>query len=117
MSLNLMIVASIFILAIIILILYFLRKNKLKVKYAIIWLLLFGFLLIFLLIPGLLGWITNLLGFQMSSNMIISLLLGVLVIISISLTGIVSSQDKKIRLLVQEISIIKSGLNGRNNNE
>jgi len=107
MSLNLMIVASIFIVAVIILILYFLKKEKLKVKYAVIWLLLFGFLLIFLLIPGLLEWITNLLGFQMSSNMIISLLLAVLVIINISLTGIVSSQDKKIRLLVQEVSMMK----------
>ena len=33
--------------------------------------------------------------------------IAVLVVISISLTGIVSSQDKKIRLLIQEISLLK----------
>ena len=108
-----MIVATIFILAIIIFILYFVKKEKIKIKYAIVWLLLFGFLFVFLIIPGLLETITNLLGFQMSSNMIFSLLLGVLVIINIALTGIVSSQDKKIRLLVQEISIIKKKINNK----
>ena len=107
MSLNLMIVATIFIFAIILFILYFVKKEKIKVKYAVLWLLLFGFLFIFMIIPGLLEWLTSLLGFQMSSNMIFSLLLGVLVVINISLTGIVSSQDKKIRLLVQEVSMMK----------
>ena len=68
------------------------------------------FLFIFLLIPGLLEVLTHLLGFQMSSNMIFSLLLSVLVVISISLTGIVSSQDKKIRLLIQEVSMLKQSL-------
>lgn len=113
MSLNLLIVATIFIFSVIILILYFLKKEKLKVKYAVIWLLLFGFLFIFLIIPGLLELMTNLLGFQMSSNMIFSLILGVLVIINISLTGIVSSQDKKVRLLVQEVSMLKKRLDNK----
>ena len=40
--------------------------------------------------------------------MVISLILGVLVIITITLTMIVSTQDKKIRLLIQELSILKS---------
>lgn len=110
MSLNLIIVATIFIFAIIIFTLYFTKKEKIKVKYAILWLLLFGFLFVFMVIPGLLEWFTSLLGFQMSSNMVFSLLLGVLVIINISLTGIVSSQDKKIRLLVQEVSMMKKKL-------
>ena len=110
MSLNLIIVATIFILSIIIFILYFIKKDKIKVKYAVLWILLFGPLFIFLLIPGLLELFTLLLGFQMSSNMIFSLLLSVLVIINISLTGIVSSQDKKIRLLIQEVSMLKESL-------
>lgn len=110
MSLNLMIVATIFIFAIILFVLYFVKKERIKVKYAVLWLLLFGFLFIFMIIPGLLEWFTSLLGFQMPSNMIFSLLLGVLVVINISLTGIVSSQDKKIRLLVQEVSMMKKNL-------
>ena len=69
--------------------------------------LLFGFLFILLLIPGVLIWMTHLLGFEVSSNMIFSMLIGTLVIINISLTMIVSSQDKKIRLLIQEVSMLK----------
>lgn len=108
MSFNLILVSSCFSLIIILLILYFLKKNKINIKYALVWLLLFGFLFISILIPGFLEWITHILGFQMSSNMILSIIIGLLVIINISLTTIVSSQDKKIRLLIQEVSILKA---------
>lgn len=107
MTINLMLIVSVFICLVIFLILYFIKKELIKIKYAVIWLLLFGLLLIFLLVPKVLGWLTFLLGFEVPSNMIFSLILAVLVIISISLTGIVSSQDKKIRVLIQEISILK----------
>lgn len=107
MTLNLMLVVIIFIVLIISLILYFVKKDLIKIKYAVVWLLLFGLLFVFVLIPKLLGWLTLLLGFEVPSNMIFSLILAVLVIISISLTGIVSSQDKKIRTLIQEVSLLK----------
>ncbi len=107
MSFNLILVSSCFSLIVILLILYFLKKSKINIKYALVWLLLFGFLFISILIPGFLEWITHILGFQMSSNMILSIIIGLLVIINISLTTIVSSQDKKIRLLIQEVSILK----------
>jgi len=107
MTINLIFISIIFIIFIIFLILYFLKKNKLKIKYSIVWLILFIIILICLIIPGFLELLTKILGFQTPSNMILSLLISVLVIINIALTGIVSSQDKKIRLLVQEVSIIK----------
>ena len=43
--------------------------------------------------------------------MILSLLIAVLVIINIANTVINSNQDKKIRLLIQEISILKKEIN------
>ena len=46
--------------------------------------------------------------------MVISIILAVLVIISIVLTMIVSKQDKKIRLLIQEISIMKKAIGDNN---
>lgn len=110
MTLNLMMVVTIFSCLVLIFILYLVKKDKIKVKYAVLWLLLFGVLLMFLLIPGLLNLITYLLGFEMASNMIFSLLIGVLVLISISLTGVVSSQDRKIRILIQEVSLLKNEL-------
>lgn len=108
MTFNLGVLIVLFVSLVIGVILYFIKKGKIKLKYAILWILMFGLLLLLLLVPDLLGWLTVKLGFEVPSNMIFSFLLGVLVLINISLTGIVSSQDKKIRLLIQEISIMKN---------
>lgn len=108
MTFNLIFVSTVFIIFVICFVLYFLKKDKIKIKYSIIWLLLFGVLLVCLGIPGFLIKLTDLLGFKTPSNMIFSMLIAVLVLINIALTGIVSSQDKKIRLLVQEISLLKN---------
>ena len=107
MSTNLVFVSGIFSLIIIIFILYLIKKENVNIKYSLVWLLLFIIPLICLFVPGLLNYITKVLGFQTASNMVLSLLIAVLVIINISNTVINSHQDKKIRLLIQEISILK----------
>jgi len=107
MSTNLIIVSILFSVFIIISILILLRKKKVNIKYSLIWIILFTILLIATVIPGFLVWSTHLLGFKTASNMVFSLILSVLIIIAIALTVIVSQQEKKIRLLIQEISILK----------
>lgn len=107
MSDSLIFYCCIFAFFVIFLIIHFVRRNKINIKYSVVWILIFGILFIFLLVPGLLGFITKLLGFNLSSNMIFSLLIGSLVIINIAFTVILSSQDRKIRLLVQELSLLK----------
>ena len=89
MSINLIIVSILFSVLIIISILVLLRKQKVNIKYSLIWILLFTILLMAAIIPGFLVWITNILGFKTPSNMIFSLILAVLVIITITLTVIV----------------------------
>lgn len=111
MSSNLIICAAIFSIFILIFILHLVKKELINVKYSLVWLFLFGLLILCAIIPGLLGSITNFFGFQTASNMILSLLIAVLVVINITNTVINSNQDKKIRLLVQEISIMKKDLN------
>lgn len=108
MNSKLIMLSFLFAVIIIFGILYLIRKEKINIKYAIIWLLLFGLLALLLIIPNLLTTITKLLGFEVSSNMIFAIIIGVLVIISISITAIVSTQDRKIRKLIQEISIMKN---------
>lgn len=114
MSINLMVVSILFSVFIIITILFLLRQKKINIKYSIIWIILFTILLIATILPGFLVWVTHLLGFKTASNMVISIILAVLVIISIVLTIIVSKQDKKIRLLIQEISIMKKAIGDYN---
>ena len=107
MSTNLVFVSGVFSIIIICFILYLIRKENVNIKYSLVWLVLFVLLLICLIVPGLLESITKLLGFQTSSNMVLSLLIAVLVFINITNTVINSHQDKKIRLLIQEVSMLK----------
>lgn len=110
MSLELKVIALMFLFFIILLIFNLIRKERVSIKYSIIWLTSLIVIFFFIVIPGFLSFATELLGFQTSSNMIISLLLAVLIIISIMLTVIVSKQKEQIRLLIQEISLIKEKL-------
>ena len=107
MSISLIVTSILFCLFIIFFILVLLRKKRISIKYSLIWLVLFFLLFLCTLLPNFLIWITDLLGFATASNMIFSLIIGVLVIITIALTVIVSNQDRKIRLLIQEVSLLK----------
>lgn len=108
MNLNLKIMALCAILAIYIAMTLLLRKNRISVKYSIVWYFSATLLLLTLLIPGFLEMLTHLTGFVVSSNMIFSFLIVMLIFINISLTVIVSNQSDKIRVLIQEVSILKA---------
>ena len=92
---------------IILIILNILKKGRINIKYAILWLLAFSGLLIVLLIPNLLNTVTDFFGFSLSSNMILVFFIAILVLINISITIIISGQTEKIRLLIQEVSLLK----------
>ena len=111
MSLNLQIVAVLFLLTIIISIIYILRKGRIAIKYALVWFFAALILLLFVICPRLLNGMTFLLGFKVSSNMIFAGLIAMLMFINIALTIIVSGQNEKIRLLIQEVSTLKSRIN------
>ena len=107
MSFNLFICSLVFSLFVLFFILYLLKKGRITIKYSLIWIFIFTILVIALIIPGFMDFITTKLGFQTPSNMVLSLLIASLILITITLTVVVSTQDKKIRLLVQEISMMK----------
>lgn len=91
---------------------YYLRKGSIPLKYSLVW---FGASIVLLCCAFLPEWlinITKLLGFQTTSNLIIGILFVLLFVICLVLTIVVSSQSKKIVLLVQEVSMLKSRLNG-----
>lgn len=107
MSIALKIVSISFLIVLMIIIFHLLKKDKITIKYSIVWLLPCLILLIFVLIPGFLTWTTKVLGFQTASNMVFALLIALLMMISIVLTVIVSTQKNQIRALIQEVSILK----------
>lgn len=86
---------------------HFVKKNRITVRYSIVWYLALTVLLVFSVFPELLGWLTSLVGMQLSSNFLFVLVIAFLFFICISLTIIVSEQKEQIRKLIQEVSIIK----------
>lgn len=108
MSLAVQLVALTFILVLFILVTYYVKKNKISIKYSIVWYLSLFILTIFTIFPVILGYVTKLIGIQLSSNFIFAFMIGVLFVITLSLTIIVSEQQDKIKMLIQEVSILKN---------
>ncbi len=86
----------------------FLRKGTLTLKYSLIWIAACFALLIFLLIPQLPKALAILIGIKVSSNLIFMLEAIFVLIILISLTLIVSKQNSRIVKLIQNAAIMES---------
>lgn len=111
MSFNLQLVSCLFIFIVLILVVYMLRNGRINIKYALVWIAAITVLLLFLIFPSFFTWLTKLLGFNVGSNMIFAGLIAFLIFINIILTIIVSNQNNKIRLLIQEVSMLKGKVN------
>ena len=88
-----------------------LKKGRIPIKYSLLWY--FSALIIFVVavFPFVIEWCANLLGFATLSNLIIGIIIGILLFLTMSLTIITSGQKKKITLLIQEVSTLKSQIN------
>lgn len=91
----------------ILLVLNLIRKNKLNMKYALVWLFSGCAMIIAVGIPNFLETIASWFGFELVSNMVFAVAIFILILICISLTVIASSQSNRIRLLIQEVSLLK----------
>ena len=111
MNNNLRILLVIFALVLIIIILRLVSKNKIPIKYSLLWLT--ASLIIFLVgaVPDFINIFTKLIGFETTSNLVVGVILGILLCITLLLTIIISDQKRKIKLLIQEVSIIKGKIN------
>lgn len=107
MSLSLTITLICASMIIILLTTYFLKKGRIPEKYSLLW---YCFSLIILLVgifPNLFGFISEKLGFQVMSNLIIAIIVGLLILLSMALTIMIAGQKKKTTLLLQEVSLLK----------
>lgn len=99
-------IISVFIL-LIIFIMYLLKKGRVSIKYSLVWIFASLVMIFFGIFPGLLVNLSSILGFEVPSNMILFVFLGLLIAICIALTVILSEQKKKTILLIQEVSILR----------
>lgn len=84
-----------------------LRRGVLKEKYAVLWLSVAGIALLLSVFPGLLGWITMTLGFEVPANLLFFGTIVVLVLVAVQLSYELSSHEAKIRRLAEELALQK----------
>lgn len=108
MEIRLKIILALVIFIFILVIINFIKKDNISLKYSLVWLISSSLMFIAILIPNLLEKMSQLLGFELVSNMIFMIAIIILLIISFYFTIVASRQTQKIRLLIQEVSLLKS---------
>jgi len=108
MSLNLVITLIVVSILLILFTTHFLKEGKIPVKYSLLW---YAFALIIFLVgifPQIFTFIYKKLGFEVMSNMIIGIFIGLLIILNMALCIMIAEQKKKTIMLIQELSTLKS---------
>jgi len=88
-------------------IVFFFRKAVLSLKYSLLWLFSALIMLVVSIFPNIMEFVARLLGFEVPSNALFSLLLGFVIIILLQLTSIVSKQTERIKTLVQTNALLE----------
>ena len=113
MSMNLRVSVLIFVVLLVVVIFLILRKGKLSIKYAILWLFACSVMLLLIIFPNILNLLVKLVGFEVQSNLVFSIFIVILLLINLSVTIILSSQKEKINLLVREVSMLKERMKNK----
>lgn len=104
---TLRITLSIAVICYFILILYYLKKRMLELKYTLLWLVAGVVMGIMIFFPEILVGFVQLLGIESNMNGLFVLCFAFIIAILMTLTSIVSKQSLKIRILIQEMSMLE----------
>ena len=104
---TLQVTLSIAVICYFIIILYYLKRKMLELKYTLIWLVAGVVMGIMIYFPELTVWFVHLIGMQDNMNRLYIMCLAFMMMILMTLTSIASRQQLKIRILIQEISILE----------
>ena len=107
MSLNLKLSLILLLVIQLFLIINRVKKKKMTIKYACFWIILVLLMAIVVVFPEILFKLSEIMGFEETSNMIFLLGFFFLFYVSLIITSSISSQNEKIKTLIQEVSILK----------
>lgn len=111
MSKTLIISLIVFSILWLIIILRDVRKGNISIKYSLIWLFMALVLLLVGVFPSFMVFVAESFGFTTISNLVIGIILSLLMFITLVLTHIVTKQKNQIRVLTQEVALIKEKIN------
>ena len=104
---TLQVTLSIAVICYFIIILYYLKRKMLELKYTLIWLVVGVIMGIMIYFPELLVRFVRILGIESNMNGLYILCIAFIMMILMTLTSIVSRQQMKIRILIQELSMME----------
>lgn len=107
MTLTLRIVLIVAMLLYFAVLLAFVRKRGLNLKYVLLWFVMGVALFLLILFPGLLTVISGFLGFQSEMNALLSAICFFIILLEISLTAIASRQNSKLTRLIQQNALLE----------
>jgi len=101
---SIFILGSLFFLALIV---FFMRKKHLSLRYSLVWIFTAFAILFVSVFPNTIVFIAGLLGFEEASNAVFSLIIFFLIVILLQVTAIISSHSSKIVKLVQTVALLE----------
>lgn len=108
MSIELRVVLIIITLFYLFVILKAIKNRKMQISLSLFWIFTGIILLVAAIFPNLFVYISNLLGFETTSNMIFCITIFLAFYLIFNLTMMLSKENKKTTKLVQEISLLKN---------
>lgn len=109
LAIALVIFATIWFIALVIAI----RKEKISVRYSLVWFFAAAMMLVVGAFPGIMEWANSIFHFATIANLVIGVLITLLMIITFVLTLFTTKQKKQIDSLIQDVSILKSEKQGK----
>lgn len=108
-----------FILALFIVVLVFaqVRNQKMKEKYAALWLVVSLVILVLALFPSLLGWLADITGVVVPVNLLFLLAIVMLIAVTLHLTLEISKLSDEARALAEEVAILRAHVEQGNASE
>ncbi len=94
---------------------YLLRKDRLKLRFSLLWLGSGLVMLVFALFPNLLISLAELSGFEVASNGLFAVCLFLLIMLQVYMTTIISDFSAKIKTLTQKLAIADQKINDLEN--
>lgn len=104
------IVAVLFVVVVLVFVIEMLRRQKIREKYAVLWIVIGVATLILAAFPDLLVWAAKLVGVQVPSNLLFAIAVILLLGVTLHLSREVSSSEDEIRSLAEEVAILRADL-------
>lgn len=100
-------IAALLVIIVLIFVVELVRRQKIREKYAILWIFVGVGTLIMAAFPGVLAWASEFVGVQVPSNLLFAVALTLLAGVCLQISREISLHEEKIRTLTEEVAILR----------